>query len=226
MATGEILKDSINRANPNTLADELRSLKFGDVLAALPVSLRKASGAASDSVAAAAFATVGQQSFARAALIASAHARAGAGTPGALSPVAYPPAAPNDIAIAPNGDVVTLAADAWTDLDVTYLVEKGDVVQVDIPVVPATGVGTVPANLLARGLVLLIDATATAGTVTGAKEIVAPGGPPAAGEANLTAAKGSVGFAVADAVTSATVTLLVASAVDVSAALAAPSIFE
>lgn len=221
----ETNQQTLNRADPNVLADELRSLKFGDILRALPTALRQSAASASASVDAAAFVTDDQVEESRAATILSAYARAGAGAPGVLNPVAYPPAVANDIAIAPNGSVVTLAADAWTDFDVSYTVEKGDIVEVTASVVAATGVLTLPSNVTTRGAVLLVEAEALVGGSTGLKEILAPGAAPAAGEARLSAAKATVLFAIADAVTSARVRLLVSSEVDVSAQLAADSTF-
>lgn len=221
---GETVRDSFNRANPNTVADELRAAKYGDVFAALPTSLRKALGLLSVYVLATVFGTSKQQKFAPAASITSAYARAGGGAPGALAVVAYPPAA-GQIAIAPNGEIVTLAADAWTDLDVTYTVEKGDVIDIPVAQVVA-GVLTLPTFVLNRGAVLVLECEALSGTVTGAKIVDAPGTAPAAAHAALNAAKGAVAFNAGDAVTTARLKLLVASEVDLSALLASPSTFD
>jgi hypothetical protein len=216
----ETIQQALNRADPNVLADQLRSLKFGDVLRSLPTTIRRRTAAADASVDATAFSTSDQAEEARASTILSAYARAGAGAPGALAVVTYPPVGANDIAIAPNGDIVTLAADAWTDMDVSYTVEKGDVVEVTANVVAATGVLTLPINVTTPGAVMLIEAEAIAATSTGIKEILAPGAASAAGEARLNLAKATVVFAIADAVTTARVRLLINSSVDVSASLA------
>lgn len=222
----QTLTQTLNRADPNTLADIFRSLKIGDVLRALPVAIRRSTTAADVSVVAAAFVVSDQFEDARATAIPegtilSAYARAGAGAPGALNPVAYPPAVANDIAIAPNGSLVTLAADAWTDVDVSYTVEKGDVLEVSGSVVANSL--PLPSNVTIPGAVLLISANALTGASTGFKFVAT--GAPAAGEAALNAAKDAVLFNAADAVTSATVRLLVASSVDVNAALEADSTF-
>jgi len=212
----ETIQQALNRADPNVIADQFRSLKIGDVLRALPTTIRRRTSAASASIAATLFAVSGQAEEARGASVVTAYARVGAG-PGAA--LAFPPGA-GQIAVAPNGDVVVLAADAWTDLDVTYLVEKGDVVEVVANVVAATGVLTLPTNITNPGAVTLIQAEAIAATSTGVKEILAPGAASAAGEARLNLAKSTVVFAIADAVTSARVRLLINSSVDVSASLA------
>lgn len=214
----ETIQQALNRADPNTIADLFRSLKIGDVIRALPTTIRRRTTAASTSIAAAAFAVSGQAEEARANAIQSAYARAGAGAPGPLTVVAYPPAAPGDVAIAPNGAVVTLAADAWTDVDVSYTVEKGDVVEVTANV--TANVLTLPTNVTNPGVVTLIEAEALTGGSTGFKPIIAPGAAPAAGEANLDAPKALVQFDPADAVTKARVRLLINSSVDVSASLA------
>jgi len=87
-------------------------------------------------------------------------------------------------------------------------------------VVAATGVLTLPTNITNPGAVTLIQAEALVATSTGVKEILAPGAASAAGEARLNLAKSTVVFAIADAVTSARVRLLINSSVDVSASLA------
>jgi hypothetical protein len=215
----ETIQQALNRADLNVLADQFRSLKIGDVLRALPTTIRRRTSAASASIDPTLFAVSGQAEEARGASVVTAYARVGAGPGAALAPVAFPPAA-GQIAVAPNGDVVVLAADAWTDLDVTYLVEKGDVVEVTANVVAATGVLTLPTNITNPGAVTLIQAEALVATSTGVKEILAPGAASAAGEARLNLAKSTVVFAIADAVTSARVRLLINSSVDVSASLA------
>lgn len=218
----QTVQQTINRSDLNTLADTLRALNFGDVLRGLPTSLRKSGTAASTAVDAAALVVAKQAETAPAASVFSAYARAGAGTPGALAVVAGVPAA-GQIAISPNGSLITALADAWTDVDVTYAVEKGDVVEFTGSV--AANVLALPSSITDRGAVLLLSAVANTGTSTGAKEVLAPGAVPAAANANLNPAKSSVQFAVADAVTNATVRLLIGSAVDVSLALASDSTF-
>lgn len=210
-------KDAFNRANPNTIADLFRLIQTGKVLRGqIPQVARKAAAAADAGVLATLFG-LGLPSDAKAAGITRAYARAGAGTPGPLTIVA-PPAVPiaSQIGIAPNGEIVTLAADAWTDLDVTYVPERGDVVEYTAAVVANAIV--LPANLTARGVVLLLGATVTAGASTGAKVIAAEGVPPIAGEAGLDAAKATVAFFAGEA-TEATLSLLMVAADDLAAIL-------
>lgn len=219
----ETKKDSFNRADLNVLADMFRAFKLGDMIRALPTYLRKATTALSSSVVATARVVSSQSQEAPAAQILSAYARAGAGAPGALAIVATVPPAAGQVSIAPNGSLLTATADAWTDLDIAYTPEKGEVLSFSLPVVANTL--TLPSSVTDRGAVLLLSANATAGTVTGQKIIVAPGTAPAATQSALNAAKTTVAFNAADAVTQATVTLLVASAADVSALLSQDSTF-
>jgi len=220
----ETVKETLNRSDLNTLADQLRALAFGDVVASLPTTLRVSATAANTGNLAAVLVVSDQDANVPAAAVLYASARAGAGTPGVLTLVAYgvTPAA-GEIAVAPNGRVVTAAADAWTDLDVVYAPEKGDIVEVTANVTANTL--TLPTNVTSVGACTLLSATALTGTVVGSKIVDLPGAAAAAGEAALNAAKTTVVFNGGDAVTSATVRLLVTSSVDVSALLASTSNF-
>ncbi|HUU43035.1 MAG TPA: hypothetical protein VMX57_04610 [Planctomycetota bacterium] len=213
------LKNLVNTGNPNALGDQFRALALGDMLRALPTFLRKKAPAA-DGGSLATLAALVLAEDGKASSISRATVRAG-GVTGELTVVAYG-ATPStgEIAVGPNGDIVTLAADAITDLDVVYQPEKYDTVEVTLTA--TAGVVTIPATFSGRGVVLLLDATATTGTATGRKIVLAPGaGAPAAGQARLNIAKSTVTFAAADAVTAATLKLAVASAIDVDALLTA-----
>lgn len=210
-------KDAFDRANPNTLADLFRLAQIGKVLRGqIPQVARKVAPAADAGVDATMWAN-GTPYDARAAGIVSAYARAGAGVVGPLV-IAAPGVLPaaSEIGIAPNGDLVTLAADAWTDLDVTYIPERGDVITYQAAVV-ANAIA-LPSNITDRGVVRMLDATVTAGASTGRKVIALEGAAPAAGEASLDAAKANVAFFAAEA-TEAIVTLLVSAADDLGAIL-------
>lgn len=218
----ETIKDSINRADPNTLADALRKLGFGSLVRALPTYLRKQGVAASTYASATALVPTGQATDAPAASIVAAYARAGAGTPGSLVNDGVTSTAPaaGHIAISPNGQIVTAAADVWTDLDVSYIPEKGDVVEYTGDVVPGTGVMALPANLTSRGVVTLLESEALTGTVTGKKIVIEPAAAAvAATKSALKTNKAQVWFAIADAVSTARVKLLVVSSIDVNAVL-------
>jgi hypothetical protein len=132
-----------------------------------------------------------------------------------------------EIAVAPNGDIVTLAADAYTSVDIVYEPFPHDVLEYELDV--AVGVATIPAPALARGVLALLEAEVTAGTVTGKKGILVPlagggAGLPATTKAQLTSAKGTVSFNNAtDAPTKCRIKLAVALDVDVDAILTALS---
>lgn len=216
------VKAALDRANPNTLPDLFRQLGLGQILRGqIPQVIRRRLPV-DDAAVDGSLEAVILADDSRAAVVHRAYARAGMVT-GELTPVAYGVTPmTGEIAVAPNGDIVVLEADAITDLDVVYTPERGDVFTLDLPVVPGTGVLTLPASVTTPGVVYLIDADATAGTVTGRKEILVPAaGEPAAGNARLNVAKTTVQFAVADAVSRATVRLLVASALDMNVLLEA-----
>lgn len=215
------LKNQLNLADPNTLPDMFRALGLGDVLRALPTTLRKKAPALNAGVLATLHA-VGVAEDGAAHSLFRAYARAG-GVTGELTVVA-PNTTPasGQIAVAPNGDIVVLAADAITDLDVVYLPEKYDTIELTLPV--ASNSMALPAWVTARGVAILLEAVATKGTSTGEKIVLAPSaGAAAAGQARLVVAKSSVTFNATDAVTEATVKLAVASEKDVCALLTATS---
>jgi hypothetical protein len=150
--------------------------------------------------------------------------------------------------VTPAGNLATLDADAWTDLDVEYTPAVQDVVEMTLPVVPGTGVLTIPAafagvagsgqnativkdasNNIANavGVNMLMEVEALAGTSgTGKLVVLVPGGTnPASGYANLDLTKSLVYFHTADAITSARVKLGVFSSIDLNALLEAASIY-
>jgi len=216
------LKSSLNRADLNALADEFRSLALGDMVAAFPTTLRTCSAAAN--VGSVGYVFAKQSADIPAASILWAYAKAGSGTPAQLTVVAYgtTPTA-GQIGIASNGKIVTASADAWTNVDVCYVPEKGDQFSVTLPV--ASNTLTLPSNMITPGASTLLSVVVNTGSVVGAKIVEVAGATPTTGEACLNAAKTQVVFASADAVTNATVTVLCSAAIDVSAALAAPSTF-
>jgi hypothetical protein len=166
-ATTNPLKNAFDTAKPETIADLLRLVAFGDVLRnQLPQVLRKQAPVAD----AAQLGTL--QSFgilakgAPAASILRARAWRGTATPEELAVQAYGTTpATGQIAVAPNGELVVLAADAWLDVDVTYMPERGDVVQLP-PLPVATGLLTLPRSVLDasgnRTAILLLSAVVTA----------------------------------------------------------------
>lgn len=217
------LKSELDKASPQFLADACRILKIGSVVRAARTTLRNKVPAAS-TVQLATLQSLVMADDAKASTIARAYARTGTGTAGELTTVAYgvTPAA-GQIAVAPNGDIVTLAADAWTNLDVVYHPEKYDIAELILPV--TANVLTLPAAVTTPGVVMLLETEALVGTVLGLKIVLIPGaGAPATGQARLNIAKTTVTFAGADAVTNARVKIAISSATDVDVLLTAASI--
>jgi hypothetical protein len=210
-------KDQLNSANPNHLASLLQDFKFGDMLRALPVYLRNQAPAAG-TVATGNLTTldvIKLPNDAKACTILRASVRAG-GSVGEFTPQAYG-ATPTttQVAVTPCGDIAFLnATDAVTDADVVYVPEKGEVIEVTGDL--ATGVLSLPSYITDRGVIMLLEAEITAGTVTGGKRILVPlagggAGLPATICAQLTSNKTTVSFNNAtDAGTAARVKLLVA----------------
>lgn len=208
------VKDALDRANPNTLADGFRAIKLGSSLAQNMKATKRhvdmdAAGANPEDLATLDVLVLPDD--AKASTVLRAYARAGTAGVGELAVVA-PGATPitGQIAVTPAGNIATLAADAITDMDVEYLGAEGDVYEYTGPVVG--NVLAFPAWMTALGVIELLEANATAGTTTGRKVVLAAGGAAAAGQAALNDAKAQVGFAGADAVTHATVKVLMASA--------------
>ena len=215
-----LTKEAFDRANPNTIADLWRKVAAGKLLRGqIPQVLRRKTPALSPRI----LATLHKFALpddCKATGVTRAYARAtaAAGTLGELA-VQAPNATPADgqIAVAPNGDIVVLAASAYLQVDVEFTPARGDLVTlVDQDVV--ANVATIPAALTARGVIYLVASNATVGGATGEKIIVAPGAP-GAGQSALNVAKTTVSFNVADAVTRCTLTLLVAAADDLDTML-------
>ena len=205
---------SIDNGNPNTLADAMLALAFGSLLQGQLPQVRRKVNAVTQGVGSYNVATLDVIRLpysGRACTIIRATAR-GTGVTGELSVQAYG-ATPTggQIAVSPNGQIVVLHTDNITDLDVVYLPERGDVIELIMPVV--TSVLTIPTAISARGVVLLLEAEALEGTVTGKKIVLIPAstavGSIAAGSAELDLAKATVKFLSTDAVTRARVKLLV-----------------
>lgn len=216
------LKNTLNKAPPNVLADILRLLKYGSMLRSAPTFLRKKLPATSTYQLATLQALVLPED-AKALTIARAYARSGAGTVGELVVDAYgtTPIA-GHIAVAPNSDIVVLAADAWTSIDVVYQPQKADVVELTLPVVAATGVCALPKSVTDAGLVNLLEAEVLTGGLLGNKIILVPGtAAPATTKALYKTTGDQVLFAIADAVTTARVKLAVVPSTDSDALLTA-----
>lgn len=213
------LKAALNRANPNALPDAFRKLGLGDVVRALPVYLRTLNpvAAGTSPYSLATMNTIVLPEDAKAAYILRATAKAGQTGEMDIKQYGTDPSGNDDVGVSPNGDLVFFAAGAATDVDVLYVPEKGDVVEVTLPMTSAHTL-LLPAELGAA--VLLLEAEATKGTATGKKIILKPGAQTTTdGTCNLSLDKKSVLFDATDAVTEARVKLLVKSAIDVSTLL-------
>lgn len=210
-------RDALNRANPNSLADEFRSLGLGDLLAGQLPQVVRGTNQVTNGTSPYNVATTQSyvpEGHSAASSIQRATARAGAVT-GELSVVAYGTTpATTQIAVAPNGSIVTLAADAITDLDINYLPERGDVIEAVFGV--TSNAIALSSVLNGKKAILLLEAEAVAGTTIGKKIVLVPGAAPATGQARINVAKDQVLFATADAVTRARVKLLVSASADLA----------
>lgn len=209
--TTDTIRDQFNRANPNDIADLFRRIRIGDVLGGqIPQALRRQAPAASAYVDST-LESLALPGHAKGASILRATVIAG-GVTGEFAPQTYGTTpGSGQCAVAPNGDLVFLAADAVTSVDVTYVPERGEEIELVLPVDPATGILEIPASYVDRGVLLLSEAESLAGTLVSEMEILVPtSSAPATGNARLSIPKARVYFAVADAVTKARVKLVLA----------------
>lgn len=224
-------KASLDTAPAGQIADLLRAMSFGHFVRAMParlVGLVPVAATVNPYVNASAQ-SVPLPDDAKAAFIFRAYGRAGSGTLAALTIDTPDPtgAAANPsaghIAFSPNGDIVVNAGDAWTALDVLYMPEKYDVVELTLPVGSSNTTLVLPTSL--PPVLFLMEAEGTA--PTDAKLIVdAAGTPtPGAGHAALDAGKLNVIFHGATGYTQARVKLAVAASLDLNAFLESTSNF-
>lgn len=105
------------------------------------------------------------------------------------------------VGVSPSGDIVVNAADAWTSLDVLYIPEAQDPVEIQFS--PATAVVAIPAAILASGVANLMEAEILTGTSTGKCAVLPPTNSVTTTtlQASLNLAKTVVNFRVADAPT-------------------------
>ncbi len=224
-ATTKTNRESLDEGNGNSFDDHMRNLGIGSVLRGLlPQQLRSMVPATdANCPGGTAVKTIVLAKHARAARIERAYARTG--QPGELTPDTgiYAAPASTHIAVQPDGNIAVLSSDSITNVDVLYVPEFGDVI--DLPSLPvAANSLAIPAAVLALGdVVLLLSAVVDAGVTLGAKHINPPAATNAATTtANLDLAKNHVLFSSAtDAVTAATVSLLVAKRADVMSYLSA-----
>jgi hypothetical protein len=215
-------KDALARATNNTIPEHLKAIGFaGLIRGQINQVVRKAVPEVSDYAPGATVETIVLADDARATAILRAYSRVGTVT-GALTVVA-PGTTPSttEISIQPDGNIMVLAADAITSIDITFAPERGDVDELDNWPAASNAI-VLPARVTDKGAILLLEAESLEGTLTGELAILAPSGSAAAtGQARLNLAKTSVKFAPADAVTKARVKLLVCAAIDLDTELEA-----
>ena len=211
----ETLREATNRASPNGLLSILQSLAIGDILTQrTPRIMRVQVPTASDVTLAAPLVCdrIRLPTACKASRIRRAWARAGGGTLGQMTihALGANPGA-NEIAVAPNGDIVTRHADAYTSVDVDYEPVIGKLVTLTgLPVVAATGVCALPAPVIAMHPHLLVTAASKAGTLVAAMTTTwRAAAAPATTFACLNLVGTIVYFAIADGVTSCDLTLMV-----------------
>lgn len=219
------LKAELDKCNPNTMPTLLQKIRFGSLVRAMKTQLMGVDPAA-DAYQLATVESIGLAEDAKAATVLRAYGRVGGVTAGELAVQAYG-ATPStgQIAVAPNGDIVVLAADAWTSVEVYYEPMQYDVVEFELAA-PA-GDLTLPTSVAGKVLALL-EAEATtvdSGGISGKKIIlVNASSAPATTKAALNLAKTHVLFNTAtDKVTKARVKLAVTLDVDVNALLTGES---
>jgi len=222
------LKAAMNRGQPGSIGSILRTIAFGDFVRSMPTFLRArvplAAGTANPYVVQTGANSLALPEDGKALVITKAYAFAGTGTKGLLTidvDASTAPAA-GHCKVSPNGDVLFNSTDAWTKVDVVYQPDKGDVVEQVLLVV--TGVLTIPTQL--GPAVRLLEAESLVGTHTGKFAVTTNS---ATNAVTLTACLSLDRLTVVfdnadDAVTSARVKLLVASAVDVDALIEAASV--
>lgn len=218
----ETLREATNRANPSGLSDILRALAVGDMLTQrLPRVMRAEVPNVADAVLEGAVSVdrIRLPSNCKASRIRQARARAsGVGALGLMTITALntvPGAA--EIAIAPNGDIVFLAASAYTSVDVDYEPVIGKVIELtNVPVAPATGICTLLPPIVAMHPHVLVAATITDGVVIGQCTVAyrATAAPAATLFANLDLPGDHVRFLAADGVRMCNLTLIVAGDVE------------
>lgn len=224
-SANESIREALNRADPNVLADIFRGTALGDVLRGLPVYLRavapQLAGVVPQQLSTLACIQLPQD--AKAAILHRVTVRTtGSAAVGEYTIVAYGTTPTStQCAIAPNGDIVFLGTDLVTSVDVVYTPQKGDVLGnnansklgiTSLSLAAPSGISTIPAPYAGK-VIALLQANATTATITGQKIILVP----AAGVVATTkAALSQDGTKIywnfgTDVVTAGTVDLLVAS---------------
>jgi hypothetical protein len=228
------LKNQLNNVLPGQLADMLRAIGFGNVVRAFETYLYRQKPVATNPYVIATYQVITLPDDVKARVIGTAYAIAG-GVTGPLTVATFASGthpATGEISVGPTGDILVLAADALTSVDIAYAPQKLDVVELTLPVVAASGLcsltalinATTPAGAaLGAGVVVLMEAEVIAGGVTGKYFVDLPNdsNPGTSAHCSLKVAKDTVIFKVSDAVTSARLKFGVIPGIDLNALLEA-----
>lgn len=219
-------QDAFNRVNDGNAGDILRKIQLGDFLRGQVPQVRHGlvpvTGGSYDPGSSA---VVVLPDTGKANTILRATSRAGTST-GELTNDGYTQTVPSaaHIAIDPCGNLMFASTTDVTSVDVSYIPERGDVLELVLPV--ASNEIDFGASITAQFPILLLEAESLAGTLTGKLHVLAPtNSNPATTKAVLNLAKTKVLFASADAVTRARVKILVQTAAGLNSILDAPAAF-
>lgn len=194
------LRTILNESNANKADTALKLARAGDFLARVPRTL----------IAAVVGHKVVLPDNAKCEQVLSAFVTAGTVT-GRFNPTYVTPATTKDVAPNGAGDIVFLAADAVTAVELTYLAFEGEIVEETGPV--AAGVFTPSGS---RKAMCVLSATGLAGSVIGAKTPVLRAAAPATTQVAVSLT-GNIAFnSGTDALTSATVKYVATPGVGVS----------
>jgi hypothetical protein len=208
------LKEALNEAGPNNMADIARGVLLGDALASSGVRALQGAVVTANRL------TLGEN--AKALAILACYARTG-GTTTPITPIFTPGVAPaaTQCAVGPEGDILFNAADAITSVDVVYVSPDADVEELVLNVVASAAV--LPSSKRAW---LMISAIVTVGIVLGSKTLVARGSAPAATQFAIADDGATINFNAADVVAgTVTVRAMVARTQGMTAKLAATTGF-
>jgi hypothetical protein len=215
-------RNAFDKADPNTLADLFRQIALGSLLQGQLTQVRRGVSPHALGISSYTPATVDALHLpdtGRACVIHRATVRG----VGELTIDAFGTTpSTGHIAVAPNGDIVTLTSDNYADLDVVYTPERGDVVEIYMPV--ASNAIVIPTSITARKVVLLLEAESLEGTLVSKLKVLVPSDTNStSGAACLNLARSSVVFASANAITRARVKFLVRAKEDLCTVLEANS---
>ncbi len=181
------ITDLLNQANPNKIDTGLQVLPLGDAMNLLPKRFRGVPVAATDILV--------LPNNAKCAVLLGGFILSGAVT-GQIIPQQPNAVVGTTLFAAPNaaGDILLLAADAPTLVEVTYITDDGVLIEAQTVAVLASGVAQLPNGVKANRL---ISCTQVGGTVAGDKTIMPRGTAPATTEAEVSAT-GTITLLAAD----------------------------